>query len=108
MKDKVKQVTKEAFEAFNGFINLSKTLFVHNSENVDAELINELITKDSPFYKDAVAIAKECGMDWDKLSAEDSDELQLILLDDYYNRIRVSKKFKYDLSIHVEQLERDK
>lgn len=103
---KTEEVTKKAYEALRNFIELSKTLFSHAENDDDsAKLVNELIDKDSSFYKDAVAIAKDCEMDWKNLSPEDSDELQLILLEDYYNRIRVDKDFKYGLTIHVQKLE---
>ena len=83
------------------FFMLARTLFAHKSDDEQAKKINELLSKDSKFYKTAVEIAKDCKMDWDNLSPEDSDELQLILLDEYYNNIRVDENMKINLRINI-------
>ncbi len=104
----MKKKTKEAYEAWCNYATLSKILFARslNDDSDTAKKINEILTdKHSQFYKDAVKIADECEMAWDELTPEDSDELELMLLEEYYNRIRVDDKLKYTLSIKVQQLE---
>lgn len=102
----IKKKTKEAFEAWNDYATLSKILFARslNDDSDTAKRINEILTdKSSKFYKDAVKIADECEMAWTDLSPEDSDELELMLLEDYYNRIRVDDTLNYVLNIKVQQ-----
>lgn len=98
---------KAAYEAYEKFIKLCRTLFNHKNDDEDApaKKINELITKDSEFYKEATAVAKDCGMDWGNLSAEDSDELELIMLDDRYNGINVDGKGNYIININIKKRE---
>lgn len=40
-------------------------------------------------------------MDWDKLTIEDSNELTIALLEDYYNRINVESDYEYNVTITV-------
>ena len=99
---KEKRAVEKAYKAMNDFMSLSKLFFAEDGlERFDK------ISKDSPFYEDAQDLVKECGMKWGKLSAEDSDELMLLLLQDYYNRMKTDKDFNYILNIKVQQLEKE-
>lgn len=107
MATKNDKVTEQAFKALNDYFTLSKLLFVHPSdedENAPAKKLNEILTdKKSDFYKTAVQIADECEMSWKKLTPEDSDELELMLLEEYYNRIKVDDSHKFFLNIVVRE-----
>lgn len=97
---------EKAYNAYQSFIKLCKLLFSRKDVKDDEppKLINELIDKDSEFYPDATSIAKECGMAWESLLAEDSDEIELMLLEDYYNRINVNGRFNYIIKISVQEM----
>lgn len=104
-KPKVSDGVQAAFKAYSDFIDLCRMLFAHKGSDDAAKKINEIIGKDNKFYKEAVALAKECEMSWDNLSPEDSDELQLIMLDDLYNRIKVNDKYKYNVTLNIKPKE---
>ena len=63
------------------YIALSKRLFGKDENIYD---INEL-PKDSMFYKDARVIAKSLGINWKKMTHEESNRIMLALLEDTYN-----------------------
>ena len=63
------------------YIALSKMLFGLEESVYD---INEL-KKDNEFYKDARAIAKSLGIDWKKMTHDESNRVMLALLEDTYN-----------------------
>lgn len=93
-----KEVAKEAYEAYSDFITLCRTFFGKNPiDNVTS------LDKDSVYYKASQEIAKEFGMDWDNLSPEDSNELMLALLEDYYNKVSVNDEYDYILSVTVKE-----
>lgn len=98
---KEKKAIEKAYKAMNDYMALSKLFFAGDG----LENFNQ-IPNDSPFYEDAQDLVKEFDMKWDKLNAEDSDELMLAMLQDYYNRIKVDDEFQYILNIKVQQLEK--
>lgn len=101
------EIVKEAYNALQDFFKLCILLFSHkNDDSEKAKKINELIGKDNEFYKGAIALAEECEMSWDNLTPEDSDELQLIMLDDFFNRIKSDKEFSYTLNISIKPKEK--
>lgn len=98
MAAKDKEVMEKAYEAYKNFITLCKTFFGANPIN-DVTLLD----KESEFYKTAQDIAKEFEMDWDNLTIEDSNELTIALLEDYFNRINVDGDYAYNISISVKK-----
>lgn len=96
MATKKEEAAKNALDAFQSFLVLCKTFF-------GAEPIDNVtsLDKDSEYYKTAKGIAKEFGMDWGNLSVEDSNELTIALLEDYFNRAHTSNDFEYILSFKV-------
>lgn len=111
MATKDKKVTEQAYKALNDYFTLSKLLFAHKEgedEDAPAKKLNEILTdKDSDFYKDAVKIADECEMVWADLTPEDSDELELMLMEDYYNRIKVDNEHEFILNIVVHEKKKE-
>lgn len=93
-----KEVLKEACERYQDFITLCVLLFGEDP----IQNVNEL-KKDSPYYSTAKEIVDEFEMDWDHLSAADSDEVVLALLDDYFNRIKADDKLEFDVSVTVRE-----
>lgn len=92
------KVAEEAYKAYSDFIALCRVFFGKNPiDNVTS------LDKNSVYYKAAQDIAKEFGMDWEELSAEDSNELMLTLLEDFYNRVNISDKYDYILSVTVKE-----
>lgn len=104
MATKKKEAAKNALNAFKNFLVLCKTFFGTNPiDNVTS------LDKDSEYYKTAQDIAKEFEMDWNNLSIEDSNELTIALLEDYYNRANANDDFEYIISFKVkEKLENKK
>lgn len=96
MATKKEEAAKNALSAFQNFLELCRTFFgTKPVDNVTA------LNKDSEFYKTAQSIAKEFGMDWDNLSMEDSNEITIALLEDYYNRANTNSDFNYILSFKL-------
>lgn len=101
------ETIKAAYNALQDFFKLCILLFGHKDDDSEkAKKINELIGKDNEFYKEAVALAEDCEMSWDNLTPEDSDELQLIMLDDFFNRIKSDEEFSYTLNISIKPKEK--
>lgn len=98
MTAKEKEVMEKAYNAYKDFITLCRTFF--GSNPIDSVT---LLDKESAFYKTAQDIAKEFGMDWDKLTIEDSNELTIALLEEYYNRININGDYDYNLTINVKK-----
>lgn len=98
MAAKDKEVMEKAYNAYKDFITLCRTFFGENPIDSVTSL-----DKESEFYKTAQDIAKEFGMDWDKLTMEDSNELTIALLEDYYNRINVDGGYAYNVTITVKK-----
>lgn len=96
MATKKEEAAKNALSAYQDFLLLCRTFFGTNPvDNVT------LLDKDSEFYKTAKSIAEEFEMDWDNLSMEDSNEVTIALLDDYYNRANTNDDFEYVISFKV-------
>ncbi len=96
MAAKDNEVKERAYNAYKNFITLCRTFFGKNPINNVTSL-----DKESEFYKTAQTIAKEFEMDWDKLTIEDSNELTIALLEDYYNRINVDSNYDYNITITI-------
>jgi hypothetical protein len=92
------EVMKQAYDAYANFITLCRTFF--GEKPIDSV---QSLDKESEFYKTAQDIAKEFGMDWEKMTMEDSNELTIALLEEYYNRINVSKDFSYNVTLTVKE-----
>ena len=60
--------------------------------------INEL-KEDSEFIQPAKDLAKELGIDWEKMTHEESNRIMLSLLDDYFNAINVDGDFSFTLTV---------
>lgn len=98
MATKKEEAAKNALSAFQDFLVLCRTFFGTNPiDNVTS------LEKDSEYYKTAQDIAKEFDMDWDNLSIEDSNELTIALLEDYYNRANTNNDFEYMVSFKVKE-----
>lgn len=98
MAAKDNEVKERAYNAYRNFITLCRAFFGNNSiDNVKS------LDKGSEFYKTAQGIAKEFEMDWDKLTIEDSNELTIALLEDYYNRINVEDDYEYNVTITIKE-----
>lgn len=98
MATKKEEAAKNALSAFQDFLVLCRTFFGTNPiDNVTS------LEKDSEYYKTAQDIAKEFDMDWDNLSIEDSNELTIALLEDYYNRANTNNDFEYIVSFKVKE-----
>lgn len=96
MATKKEKAEENALTAFKNFLVLCRTFFGKEPvENVTA------LNKDSEFYKTAREIAKEFEMDWNNLSMEDSNEVIIALMDDYYNRANTDDDFNYVISFKV-------
>lgn len=98
MAAKDKEVMEKAYNAYKDFITLCRTFFGNNPIDSVTSL-----DKESEFYKTAQDIAKEFGMDWDKLTIEDSNELTIALFEDYYNRIDVNDDYAYNVTVSVKK-----
>lgn len=72
------------------FLELAKLLF---SGQTDIYNINEL-EKDSKFYSDAVNLANEMEINWEKMSHEDSNRIMLALLEDTYMAMKPENGFE--------------
>lgn len=97
----IKDVAKEASQKLLDFLTLCREIYVRKLENINK------LEEASPFYQTARDIAEEFEMDWDNLSAEDSDELLLALQEDYYNRIQIAPGYSYTAQVSVKKLEKD-
>lgn len=103
MATKKEEVTEKANNAYLEFAKLCRIFFGSNPiDNVT------LLNKDSDFYKTAQDIAQEFGLDWDDLSPEDSNELILALLEDYYHKVNVDNNFDYIINILVKEKKKSK
>ncbi len=87
--------TKRVYNACIAYWELSKVLFGGKDSII---FINNL-PKDSPFYNDAMDIAEEMGVAWDKMTIEQSDAITLGLLETLFLRIR--SKSRVDVVVDV-------
>lgn len=98
MATKKEEAAKNALSAYQDFLVLCRTFFGKNPiDNVTS------LEKDSEYYKTAQDIAKEFEMDWNDLSIEDSNELTIALLEDYFNRINTNNDFEFIISFKVNE-----
>lgn len=98
MATKKEEAAKNALNAYQDFLVLCRTFFGKNPiDNVTS------LEKDSEYYKTAQDIAKEFEMDWNDLSIEDSNELTIALLEDYFNRINTNNDFEFIISFKVNE-----
>lgn len=98
MATKKEEAAKNALSAYQDFLVLCMTFFGKNPiDNVTS------LEKDSEYYKTAQDIAKEFEMDWNNLSIEDSNELTIALLEDYFNRINTNNDFEFIISFKVNE-----
>ena len=98
MATKKEEAAKNALSAYQNFLVLCRTFFGKNPiDNVTS------LEKDSEYYKTAQDIAQEFEMDWDDLSIEDSNELTIALLEDYFNRINTNNDFEFIISFKVNE-----
>lgn len=89
-----KKMLEEAQKAISDYINLSKFLF-----GDDAPLDVNQIPKDNPFYEDVKAISDEMGLDWEKMTHEESNRVMLNVLADYFCRVQENKDCEPVLTI---------
>lgn len=98
MATKKEEAAKNALSAYQDFLVLCMTFFGKNPiDNVTS------LEKDSEYYKTAQDIAKDFEMDWNNLSIEDSNELTIALLEDYFNRINTNNDFEFIISFKVNE-----
>lgn len=95
-----KELLEKSQKAIGDYFSLSKYLFGDNAP-VD---VNE-IPKESPFYEAARSLSDEMGLDWDKMSHENSNRVMLNLLLDYFYNIDVDEKYKPVLTISFQKIE---
>lgn len=85
-KETLEQSKKQLME----YLSLSKLLFA-DADSAPND-INELLP-DNPFYPTARDIAEEMGLDWEKMSHEDSNRVMLNLLAEYYAAIQTDEDY---------------
>lgn len=89
-----KELLEQSQQAIGEYFKLSDFLFGENAPND----INEL-SEDNPYYETAKALSDEMGLDWEKMSHEDSNRVMLNLLGEYWAGIQTDEKFQPVLSI---------
>lgn len=62
--------------------------------------------EDSPFYKPAKSLADEMGIDWKKMTHEESNRLVVNMLSDAYLAIRTDDEYMPVLSIGFQKVKR--
>lgn len=95
-----KELLEQSQRAIADYFELSKYLFGDDAP----QDVNEIPT-DSPFYESAKAIADEMGLDWDKMSHEDSNRVMLNILSDYWFSIQPDDQYKPVLTISFQKAE---
>lgn len=79
----------KTLEQFFHFYDLSSLLFDRNKD----EIYNVTdIPKDSKFHEEAQKMASQLGIDWNKMSHEESNRIMLAMLEDSFNLIRDIEK----------------
>lgn len=97
------EMKKKAYEMYATFAAFCRILF----GDKPVKNINEL-TAESPFYKDAQSVVKDFELDWDNLTVEDSNEVILVLMDEYYSKIRQSDEYDYIIQIGIKEKQSNK
>ena len=94
-----KELLAQSQKALAEFFGVAKYLF-----GEDAPLDVNEIPADSPYYEVAKEISDEMGLDWNKMSHEDSNRVMLNLLADYYDAIQVDENYVPVLSISFKKV----
>lgn len=89
-----KEELEKTQKAFESFFSLVKYLFADDAPYD----VNE-IPEDSPFHEDAKAISEEMGLDWEKMSHDDSNRVMLNILSDYYHAIEPNEGYEAVLTV---------
>lgn len=85
-----KEALEASQQAMKDYIALSGYLLGEEAPNN----VNE-IPADNPFYQSAVSIAKELNLfdNWENLTYEESDNVIINLLMDYFHRIKTDEEY---------------
>lgn len=89
-----KEILKQSQEAIGEFIKLSKYLF---SEDAPYD-VNE-IPQDNPFHEQAKAISEEMGLNWEKMSDDESNRVMLNMLAEAFFNIQPEEGYEAVLTI---------
>ncbi|MCM1140203.1 MAG: hypothetical protein NC453_16680 [Muribaculum sp.] len=95
-----KEALEQSQKAIADYFELSKYLFGDDAP----QDVNEIPT-DSPFYEAAKSIADEMGLEWEKMSHDDSNRVMLNILSDYWFGIQTDEKYKPVLTISFQKAE---
>ncbi|MCI6119446.1 MAG: hypothetical protein MR717_09235 [Prevotella sp.] len=97
-EEKSADMLERAHESVFGFWELCKLLFADTDET--PYRMNEL-KESSKFYKEAVEMSKELGIDWEKMSDADSNRVMINMLADRYASIgeTCARKCKIEISV---------
>lgn len=95
-----KEVLQRCQEAIGNYFQTSKYLF-----GEDAPYDVKEIPEDSPFYETAKSIAEEMGLEWDKMTHEDSTRVMLNMLADAFAAIEPDGKYDAVLTISFKKAE---
>ncbi len=90
------------YDTYTRYIDFSRYLFGTKDPVYD---INEM-TGDSEFFTDAVRMAEQLGVDWEKMSHEESNRIMLALLEDYYQamtKVANKKKLVVEVSLKIKE-----
>lgn len=88
--------TKRVYDACMAYWELSRVLFSGKKDSIT--FIKDLPSS-SPFYKDALDVAKDMGIEWEKMTIDQSDAITLALLETLFMRIR--SKESVDVVVNV-------
>lgn len=95
-----KELLAESQQAMANFIKLSGYLF-----NEDAPMDMNEIPEDNEFYETARDLADEMGIDWKKMSREESNRILINLLGEYYSYIKADEEYEPVLTISFKKKE---
>ncbi len=86
------------YDTYIRYIEFSRYLFGTKNPIYD---INEM-PGDSDFFTDAVKMAEQLNVDWEKMSHEDSNRVMLALLEDYYQAMaKVANKKQLAIEVNL-------
>lgn len=95
-----KEQLEQSQKAIGDYFSLSNYLF-----GDDAPLDVNEIPKDNRFYETAKAISDEMGLDWEKMSHDESNRVMLNLLSEYFYGIKPDDQYKPVLSVNFKKAE---
>lgn len=106
-KEEIKAVIhgecEKSVKAYDKYFRLSQLLFNEDSDECPYRM-NDL-KEDNVFYKDAKSLADELGIDWEKMTDEESNRIMLNLLGDSFmaikpddNTLRLHTEFTVSIS----------